>query len=92
MEVMSARVARARLRSMTKSDNQLWDKRELVFGRVPAGETRSWTIPVKIPKDTRSRFDLIKFQFFEGSRELPQARQYHTLEFRRRFPDSIWLT
>jgi carboxyl-terminal processing protease len=60
------------LRAMTKSDNGLWDKRELVFGRVPAGESRSWTLPVKVPKDMRTRFDLITFNFFEGDRELPK--------------------
>jgi carboxyl-terminal processing protease len=60
------------LRAMTKSDNQLWDRRELVFGRVPAGESRTWALPLKLPKDTRSRWDHVTFKFYEGERELPQ--------------------
>src|SRR5262249_50912712 len=60
-----------RLRAMTKSENVLWDKREFVFGRVAAGESRTWSLPVKIPKDTHTRFDLVTVKFFEGDRELP---------------------
>lgn len=32
-----------RLRATTKSDNPLFENRELVFGRVNPGETRTWT-------------------------------------------------
>jgi carboxyl-terminal processing protease len=35
-----------RLRANTKSDNPLFENRELVFGRVNPGETRSWTAPM----------------------------------------------
>ncbi|MBI5517515.1 MAG: PDZ domain-containing protein [Deltaproteobacteria bacterium] len=37
-----------RLRATTKSDNPLFQNRELVFGRVDPGETRSWTTPLGI--------------------------------------------
>jgi len=37
-----------RLRATTKSDNPLFDRRELVFGRVNPGETRTWTTPLGI--------------------------------------------
>jgi carboxyl-terminal processing protease len=37
-----------RLRATTRSDNPLFDRRELVFGRVNPGETRSWTAPLGI--------------------------------------------
>ncbi len=35
-----------RLRANTKSDNPLFENRELVFGRINPGETRSWTAPL----------------------------------------------
>ena len=37
-----------RLRATTKSDNPLFENRELVFGRVNPGETRTWTTPLGI--------------------------------------------
>jgi carboxyl-terminal processing protease len=37
-----------RLRASTRSDNPLFDRRELVFGRVNPGETRTWTTPLGI--------------------------------------------
>jgi carboxyl-terminal processing protease len=63
------------MRAMTKSDNPLWDKREFLFGRVPPGESRSWSLPVKIPQDTRPRVDVVTFKFAEGSRDLPQKAE-----------------
>jgi len=35
-----------RLRGTTKSDNPLFENRELVFGRVDPGQSRSWTVPM----------------------------------------------
>lgn len=35
-----------RLRATTKSDNPLFENRELVFGRVDPGQSRSWTVPM----------------------------------------------
>jgi carboxyl-terminal processing protease len=35
-----------RLRATSKSDNPLFDNRELVFGRVDPGQTRAWTVPM----------------------------------------------
>ncbi len=35
-----------RLRATTKSDNPLFENRELVFGRLNPGESRSWTSPL----------------------------------------------
>lgn len=35
-----------RLRATTKSDNPLFENRELVFGRINPGESRTWTAPL----------------------------------------------
>lgn len=37
-----------RLRATAKSDNPLFENRELVFGRVNPGETRTWTTPLGV--------------------------------------------
>ena len=38
------------LRAVTKSDNRLFSNRELVFGRLMPGETRSWSTTLGICK------------------------------------------
>jgi carboxyl-terminal processing protease len=35
-----------RLRANSKSDNPLFENRELVFGRVDPGQSRAWTVPM----------------------------------------------
>jgi carboxyl-terminal processing protease len=45
------------VRATLKSDDPFFDGRELVFGRIAPGETRTFTVPVKLPKDALSRVD-----------------------------------
>src|SRR5262249_29374965 len=52
----------------------LYEDREFVFGRIGPGETRSWTIPVKVPKDMLSRLDVVKTQFFEEHNQAPATQ------------------
>jgi carboxyl-terminal processing protease len=55
------------LRAWTTSEkNFLLDRREFVFGTVPPGEKRSWSVPVKLPKGLDSRRDEVVFHF-EGA-------------------------
>src|SRR4051812_28974274 len=46
-----------RLRAYTKSDNNILDRREFVFGQINPKEKRTWTVPVKIPRYVPSRRD-----------------------------------
>src|SRR5438874_9767457 len=46
-----------RLRAYTKSDNNILDRREFVFGQLGPGEKRTWTVPIKIPRYVPSRRD-----------------------------------
>ena len=46
-----------RLRAVTESDNRTLDDLEFAFGRIGPGETRSWTVPVRVPKDEDERSD-----------------------------------
>jgi len=55
------------LRAWTTSEkNVLLDRREFVFGTVPPGEKRSWSVPIKIPRSFDSRRDEVTLHF-EGA-------------------------
>ncbi len=51
-----------RVYGITQSDNPIFDKRELVFGRLGPQETRTWALPVKIPRDMYARVDEVKLK------------------------------
>jgi carboxyl-terminal processing protease len=57
-----------RLRAYTKSDNNILDRREFVFGALQPHEKRTWTVPVKIPRYVPSRKDdvTVKFENDQG--------------------------
>jgi carboxyl-terminal processing protease len=52
-----------RLRAYTKSDNNILDRREFVFGQLQPHEKRTWTVPVKIPRYMPSRKDDVTVKF-----------------------------
>lgn len=51
-----------RVYGITTSDNPMFDKREFVFGKIDPGQTRTWQMPLKIPKDTYARVDEVKLK------------------------------
>jgi carboxyl-terminal processing protease len=53
------------LRGVLRSGDFLFEGREFMFGRVAAGETRSFSVPVKVPKGALSRTDLVRLELFE---------------------------
>lgn len=79
-----------RLRAVTKSDNRLFDDRELVFGRLNPGETREWTATLgvcrtrdgeracRLPRDTPFRADGIRVEFTEEHGHAPEAAEIRT--------------
>jgi carboxyl-terminal processing protease len=55
--------------------NFLLDRREFVFGTVPPGEKRSWSVPIKLPKGFDSRRDEVTLHFeAAGGKAPPDAR------------------
>ncbi|ABS28095.1 carboxyl-terminal protease [Anaeromyxobacter sp. Fw109-5] len=61
-----------RLRAWTTAEkNALLDRREFVFGNVPPGQRRSWTVPLKLPKGMDSRRDEITLHFEEDGGHAP---------------------
>jgi len=53
------------VRAQLKSDDPFLDGREFVFGRIKPGETRTFAVPIKLPKDAYTRVDPIKLEVFE---------------------------
>lgn len=51
--------------------NFLLDRREFVFGTVPPGEKRSWSVPVKLPKGFDSRRDEVTLHFEDANGKAP---------------------
>lgn len=64
------------VRAQLKSDFFLFDEREFIFGRIAPGETRTWTLPVKVPKDTLPRQDVVKATFSEEHNQAPAAQEF----------------
>lgn len=52
-----------KLRAFSRSRNHYFDGRELLFGTVPPGASRTWTLNLKLPKSTLTRRDEIWLEF-----------------------------
>ena len=57
-----------------KGDDPFFDGREFVFGRIKPGETRTFTVPVKLPKDALTRVDPLKLEVTEEHGAKTHAR------------------
>ncbi|MDD9940647.1 MAG: S41 family peptidase [Myxococcales bacterium] len=80
------------LRAVTKSDNRLFSERELVFGKLMPGETRTWATTLGVckrdektkkrncalPKGLRDRADGVRVEFSEAHGHLPRAAEIRT--------------
>jgi carboxyl-terminal processing protease len=55
----------AQLHAKIKSDYYLFDERELVFGKVGPGETKTAELTVKVPKDALTQVDDLRVEFSE---------------------------
>lgn len=56
-----------RLRGVTKSSHRLFSQRELIFGRLDPGQSRSWVLPVKV-RDVPDRIDELKIDFHDQAK------------------------
>ena len=61
-----------RVYALTKSDYWLFDNRELIFGRVPAGGKKRWRAVFEVPKAQRARFEPIEIRFFAVGGRVPK--------------------
>jgi len=54
-----------RVRGWTVSDNPYLDRREFVIGELAPHQSKTWTIPVKTPKDLISRRDAVTYHLVD---------------------------
>ncbi|MFL5318241.1 MAG: MXAN_5808 family serine peptidase [Myxococcaceae bacterium] len=62
-----------RISAWTESDNVYVDRREFLFGKLMPGEKKSWSVPVRLPKDLTSRRDDITVKFNDDQGPLPET-------------------
>ncbi|MGB8329516.1 MAG: MXAN_5808 family serine peptidase, partial [Polyangiales bacterium] len=79
------------LRATTSSDNGWFDGRELVFGKLNPGETRSWTTTLgrcvteneqhvcRVPRNMIDRADGIRVEFEEAHEHVPEPVEARVL-------------
>jgi carboxyl-terminal processing protease len=68
-----------RLRAESESKFSLYDRREFLLGRVDPGESKSWDVPVKVPRGVLSRADDVRFSFHcENCKPLPALEKVIT--------------
>ena len=53
------------VRATLKGNDPFFEGREFVFGRIKPGETRSFVVPVKMPKDALTRVDPLRLEVTE---------------------------
>ncbi|MCA9545452.1 MAG: hypothetical protein KC613_13705, partial [Myxococcales bacterium] len=61
------------LRALSRSDNEAFEGWEFLFGNVPPGETRTWTVPVALSKAALSRVDEVKLELHAADERVPTA-------------------
>ncbi len=62
----------AQLQALTRSENEHLEGHEFLFGNVPPGETRSWTVSMKVPKSALTRRDPLDIEFKAGAGAAPE--------------------
>ncbi len=67
------------LKAISKSESDLLDDREFIFGKVGPGESKSWDVEVSVPKDAPSRRDLLTFNFSDAQTEFKDLAATHEL-------------
>ncbi|MSP62375.1 MAG: peptidase S41 [Myxococcales bacterium] len=67
------------VRGITKCDDPLLEDREFIVGKLGPGESRSWTVPVKIDRAALSRLDTVKLDVADGR---TTRTAVHTLDLR----------
>ena len=62
-----------RVHARVASDDPVFEDQELVFGKIPAGETRSFQVRIKVPRDAADRVDRLTFAFTEARGQVVSA-------------------
>ena len=59
-----------RLRGTLKSDHSSFEGRELLFGQIPPGEARTWTVYTRVPREESTRTDRVTLTLESPSQKI----------------------
>ncbi len=65
-----------RLKAITSNENPALDDREFLFGKLEPGASKSWSVDVEIPKDVKTRHDVVKFRLSDEDRQYGEPRKH----------------
>ncbi len=57
-----------RLMATTRSENPVFEGKELIFGKLGPGEKRSWSTTFEVPKWTLTRDDEVRLEFLDAGK------------------------
>jgi carboxyl-terminal processing protease len=55
-----------RVRANTNSTMGLFADHEFIYGKIDAGQSKEWTVNMKVPKELQARRDLVRLTFADG--------------------------
>ncbi|MFQ6672609.1 MAG: S41 family peptidase, partial [Candidatus Tectimicrobiota bacterium] len=73
-----------RVRAVTEADLPLFNKREFLLGRVGPGQTRRWSLPLKVPKNLEARQEKVVAVARDAQGPLSRAEGVVTITSRPR--------
>jgi carboxyl-terminal processing protease len=62
-----------RVRAETESSNSRLENLELFFGKIPAGQSVTASVSIRVPKGYPSQVDVLELRFFEQLGRVPEA-------------------
>jgi len=65
-----------RVKAISDSANNVLDDKEFIFGKVEPGESKSWSVDVEIPKDAKTRHDMVNFKITDEDRQFGEPREH----------------
>jgi len=73
----SSTFAAHRVRAITQSAYWFFNRKEFVFGHIPAGKTKSWTAQFKIPKWLKPQVHMMNLNIYTDASKKPQKSKIH---------------
>ncbi len=62
------------VKAISESSLNALDDLEFLFGRIEPGESRTWSVDTKVPKETKTRHELIRFQISDDDNDFGSPR------------------
>lgn len=75
-----------RLYAVTKSDNPVFNDKEYIFGKIPAGNSKTWTNSFEVPKWSISRNDKVELIFKSNNDEQILSKNFDVQTIQQQRP------